>query len=82
VSDALIPVHIPEVLFHDVARQAERMGLSVEDWLVSLATENLRYEHVADRFFRRGMEGDPRKVMVDILNATDDHLPMPEDRIE
>ena len=44
MSDAVIPVHMPEPLLQDAAKQAQRAGVSVEDWLVSLAVESIRYE--------------------------------------
>ena len=82
MSDAVIPVHMPETLFHDAAKQAERVGVSVEDWLVSLAAENIRYEHAADRFFRHPPNPDAGKRMMEILNSTRDNPPMPGDEFE
>jgi hypothetical protein len=82
MSDAVIPVRMPETLFHDAARQAERVGVSVEEWLVSLVAESVRYEHVADCFFRRPANPDAGKVMLDILDSTHDHPPLPGDELE
>ena len=82
MSDAVIPVHMPEPLFHDAARQAERAGVSLEDWLVSLAAENIRYEYVADRFFRHPPNPDAGKRMMEILNSTNDNPPFPGDELE
>ena len=82
MSDAVIPVHMPETLFHDAAKQAERVGVSVEDWLVSLAEESIRYELVADRFFRHQTDPNAGKKMIEILNSTTDNPPMPGDELE
>jgi hypothetical protein len=82
MSDAVIPVRMPETLFQDAARQAERVGVSVEEWLVSLVAESVRYEHVADRFFRHPANPDAGKVMLDILESTHDHPPLPGDELE
>jgi hypothetical protein len=81
MSDAIISVHMPETLFQDAARQAQRTGVSVEDWLLSLATESVRYEYVADRFFRRPANPDAGKVMLEILNSTNDNPPLPGDEL-
>ncbi len=81
MRDAVIPVRMPETLFQDAARQAERAGVSVEEWLVSLAAESVRYEHVADRFFRVAANPDAGKVMLDILDSTHDHPPLPGDEL-
>lgn len=81
MSEAVIPVHMPEPLFRDAARHAERTGVSVEDWLLSLAAESLRYEYVADRFFRHPANPDAGKVMLEILDSTNDHPPMPGDEL-
>jgi hypothetical protein len=81
MSDAVIPVHIPEPLFHDAARHVQRTGVSLEDWLLSLAAESVRYEYVADRFFRRPTSPDAGKVMIEILNSTNDHAPLPGDEL-
>jgi hypothetical protein len=81
MSQAVIPVHMPEPLFHDAARQAQRAGISVEDWLISLAAENVRYEYVADRFFPHPANPDAGKVMLEVLDSTNDHPPLPGDEI-
>lgn len=82
MRDAVIPIRMPETLFHDAARQAERVGISVEDWLVSLAAESIRYEHVADRFFRHPANPGVGEVMLDILDSTNDHPALPGDELE
>jgi hypothetical protein len=81
MSDAVIPVHMPEMLFQDAARQAQRAGVSVEDWLLSLAAESVRYECVAERFFRHPANPDAGKVMLEILDSTNDHPPLPGDEL-
>jgi hypothetical protein len=81
MSDAVVPVHMAETLFHDAARQAQRTGVSVEDWLLSLAAESVRCEYVADRFFRHPENPDAGKVMLEILDSTNDHPPLPGDEI-
>ncbi len=81
MSDAVIPVHMPETLFHDAARHAHRTGVSVEDWLLSLPAENIRYEYVADRFFRHPANPDAGKVMLEILDSTNNHPPLPGDEL-
>jgi hypothetical protein len=82
MSDAVIPVHMPETLFHAAAEQAQRVGVSVEEWLVSLAAESIRYEFVADRFFRHPANPDAGKVMLEILDSTNVHPPLPGDELE
>ncbi len=81
MSDAIISVQMPEALFQDAARQAQHTGVSVEDWLLSLATESVRYEYVADRFFRQPANPEAGKVMLEILNSTNDHPPLPGDEV-
>jgi len=44
--------------------------------------ESVRYEHVADRFFRYPANLDAGKVMLDILESTHDHPPLPGDELE
>jgi hypothetical protein len=82
MSDAVISIHMPEVLLRDAAKQAERVGASVEDWLVSLAAESIRYEHVADRFFRHPPDPDAGRKMLEILGSTKDNPPTPGDEFE
>ncbi len=81
MSQAVVPVHMPEPLFQDAARQAQRVGVSVEDWLLSLATESLRYEYVADRFFRHPENPNAGKVMLEVLDSTKDNPPMLGDEL-
>jgi hypothetical protein len=81
MSQAVIPVHMPEPLFHDAAKQARRVGISVEDWLLSLAAESIRYEVVADRFFRHPANPDAGKVMLEVLDSINDHPPLPGDEL-
>jgi len=81
MSGAVIPVHMPETLFHDAARQAERTGMSVEEWLLALAAENLRFEQVADCFFRHAENSNAGKVMLEVLDSTSDNPPLPGDEL-
>ncbi len=74
-------IQMPETLFRDVSRQAERIGISVEDWLLSLAAESIRYEYVADRFFRHPANPSAGKVMLEVLDSTNDHPPLPGDEL-
>jgi len=79
MSNAVIAVHMAEPLLQDAARQAQHGGVSVEDWLLSLATESVRYEYVADRFFRHPANPDAGKVMLEVLESANDHPPLPGD---
>ena len=81
MSDAVISVHMPDTLLQDAAKQAKRIGVSVEDWLISLAAESIRYEYVADRFFRHPANPHAGKVMLEILNSAKDHPPLPGDEL-
>jgi hypothetical protein len=81
MSDAVIQLHMPDTLLRDAGKQAERCGVSVEDWLLSLAAENIRYERVADRFFRHAPNPDAAWTMREILNSTKDNLPIPGDEL-
>ena len=81
MSDAVIQLHMPDTLLRDAGKQAERSGVSVEDWLLSLAAENIRYERVADRFFRDAPNPDAARTMREILNSTKDNPPIPGDEL-
>ncbi len=81
MSDAVIQLHLPDTLLRDAGRQAERFGVSVEDWLLSLAEENIRYEHAADRFFRHAPNPDAVRTMLEVLSSTKDNPPMPGDEL-
>jgi hypothetical protein len=81
MSDAVVAVHMPDTLLQDAARQAQRLGVSVEDWLLSLATESVKYEYVADRFFRHPANPDAGKVMREVLDSTNDHPPLAGDEL-
>lgn len=61
---------MPEPLFHDAGVQAQRVRVSVEGWLVSLAAKSFRYEYVADRFFRQPANSDAGKKMLEVLDST------------
>jgi hypothetical protein len=82
MSDSVIQLHVPETLLRDAGRQAERFGVTVEDWWLSLAAETIRYEEVADRFFRHPPNPDAGRIMLEILSSTKDNPPMPGDELE
>ena len=81
MSEAVVPIHMSEALFQDAARQAQRAGVTLEDWLVSLAAESVRHEYVANRFFHQPANANAGQVMLEVLDSANDHPPMPGDEL-
>ena len=52
MSEAVIPVRMSDPLLGYASQQAQRNGVSLETWLLSVAAERIRDEQVAERFFR------------------------------
>jgi|HubBroStandDraft_5_1064220.scaffolds.fasta_scaffold721250_2 hypothetical protein len=82
MTEAVIPVRLSGSLLQDVSQDADRSGLSLENWFVSLAVERMRDKQVTERFFSRTpQESDGRKLL-EILDSTKDNPPIPGDEFE
>ena len=68
MSEAVIPVHLSGPLLQGAADQAARNGISLEDWLRSLAAERVRDAYVTEKYFSRSPQPDDAAEMVAILD--------------
>lgn len=82
MTETVIPVHLSGSLLEDVSQDADRSGMSLEDWLISLAEDRIRDKQVTERFFSRAPQNSDGKRLLEILDSTNDHPPMPGDELE
>jgi hypothetical protein len=81
VNEAVIPVRMTEPMLGEALQQAERSGMSVEQWLISVAAERIRDEQVAARFFSRTPQHEDGQSLMDLLAKTRDNPPGPDDEL-
>jgi hypothetical protein len=82
MSEAVIPVHLSGSLLQGAADQAARSGISLEDWLRSLAEERIRDAYVTEKYFSRKRQPGDGAELLAILDSTNDHPPLPGDELE
>ena len=82
MSEAVIPVHLSGPLLQAASDQAARNGISLEDWLRSLAAERVRDAYITEKYFSRSpLPGDAAELFA-ILDKAGDHPPSPGDELE
>jgi hypothetical protein len=81
MSEAVLSVRISDPLLSEASLQAARAGVSIEEWLLSVAAERVRDEQVAERFFGRTPDGAAGQTMLEILDSANDGLPMADDEV-
>jgi len=81
VNEAVIPVRMTEPMLGEALQRAERAGLSVGQWLISVAAERIRDEQVAARFFSRTPQQDDGQKLMDLLAETRNNPPNPGDEL-
>jgi hypothetical protein len=79
MMETVIPVHVPAPLLQGLEQEAGRAGVSVERWLLNLAEDGIRDKIVTQRFFSRSPQSTDGQSLLDILNSTHDHPPLPGD---
>jgi len=81
MSEVVLSVHISDPLLSEASLQATRAGVSIEEWLLSVAAERIRDEQVAGRFFVRTPDGSAGQTMLEILDSASDGPPMKDDEV-
>jgi len=81
MSDAVIPVHLSGSLLQGAADQAARNGISVEDWLRSLAAERVRDAYITEKYFSRKAQAGDAEELLAILDMAPDVPPIPGDEL-
>lgn len=83
MSRSQVSVDIPDTLMHDAMREAERAGVSVEEWLRGLAEENILHVRTLERFYNKPMthEKAARTIRTMLENAGNEP-PVPGDRLD
>ncbi len=82
MSEAVIPVHLSGPLLDAASDQAARSGISLEEWLRSIAAERVRDAYVTEKYFsRKPQPGDAAELLA-ILDMAPDGPPMPGDELE
>ena len=82
MSEAVIPVHLSGSLLQAASDQAARSGISLEEWLRSIAAERIRDAYVTEKYFsRKPQPGDAAELLA-ILDMAADGPPMPGDELE
>jgi hypothetical protein len=74
-------VQLPEHLMNTARDQAERRGLSVEDWVTIAVAEHLSGTEAAQEFFRNRAAGARRGGLREALDAVPDNPPDPGDEL-
>ena len=76
---AIIPVRLSGSLLEDVSQEAERNGMSTEDWLIWIATERIRDLKVTRRFLSRDPQYPKGKRFLEIRHSAHGDQPYPGD---
>jgi cytochrome P450 len=82
MSNAIIPVELPDPLLHDAAMRAEKAGVSVSTWIRDMIEDRIRNEEVTARFLRRRAAGASGDDLLAILDKAPDTPPQPGDELE
>jgi hypothetical protein len=82
MSDLVIPVHLSGPLLQAASDQAERTGISLEEWLRTAVADRIRDAYVTEKYFsRKAKAGDAAELMA-ILDKAPDGPPMPGDELD
>jgi len=82
MSEAVIPVHLSGSLLQAASDQALRNGVSLEDWLLSVAADRVRDAYITEKYFsRKPQPGDAAEILA-ILDKAPNVPPMPGDELE
>ncbi len=81
MTETVIPVPIPGTLLEDFAQQAAQSGVSLGNWLVSVAEERVRDQRVSERFFQRRPQESDGKSLLSILDSANHGHPVPGDEL-
>lgn len=81
MSEAVIPVHLESPLLEGAQSQAAQEGISLEQWLLSLAGERLRTAYITEKYFSRSASPDDAAEMLRILDMVPDASPIPRDEL-
>jgi hypothetical protein len=82
MSEAVIPVRLADPLLQDAAQEAARIGLSLEEWLRSLAADRVRSAYVTEKFFSRTPRPEDAAELMALLDQAPNRQPDPGDEIE
>jgi len=82
MSEAVISVHLSGSLLQGAADQAARSGISLEDWLRSLAADRVRDAYITEKYFSRKKQAGDAKELLAILDMARDGPPMPGDELD
>lgn len=81
MSEAVIPIRMSDPLLSYVSQQAQRNGVSLETWLLSVAAERIRDEQVAERFFRPAPPELAALTIGELLDRGGNNPPDPGDEL-
>jgi hypothetical protein len=82
VSPALDSVPISKELFRDVAQQASRDGVALEEWVSNALAERVRVERQSEEFFRRRAAGASSLTLGALLDKASSRDPDPGDELQ
>ena len=85
MSEAVVAVHMPDSLLQSASAEANRRGVSVEEWLLKIAEERVLLEQRSERFFRLAAQRTPEencRTLRELLDKAPDGPPMPGDELE
>jgi hypothetical protein len=82
MGEAIIPVHLSGSLLQAASDQAARNGISLEDWLRSLAAERVRDAYVTEKYFMRSPQSGDAAEIFAILDKAGDQPLHPGDEFE
>ena len=79
MSEAVVALRISDRLLSEASVQAIRAGLSIEEWLLSVAAERIRDAQVSERFFAQATQESAGRTMREILDSAHDGMPLAGD---
>jgi hypothetical protein len=72
-------VHLPEPIVNAASRQAERSGLSLDDFVAQALAVHLGNIEATETFFRQRAAGAHKGALAEALRSMPDRDPDPED---
>jgi len=81
MSESVISVRLSDSLLEDASQAAARTGLSLEEWLRSVAADRVRDTYVLEKYFSRTPQPGDGEELLALLDKAPDLPPVPGDEL-
>lgn len=81
MNEAVISVRLSDSLLQDASQAAARTGMSLEEWLRSLAADRVRDTYVLDKYFSHVPQPGDGEELLAMLDKAPDVPPIPGDEL-